>query len=825
MKATQYSASQLAEIIDGNHTIQVPNCIVSHLIIDSRKAFALKNALFIALKGDVSDGHQFVESLYQQGVRNFLISQPVKKHLDANYFYCANTLKALQHLGENQRNTFTKEVIAITGSNGKTIVKEWLFQLLHTQFKIVKSPKSYNSQIGVPLSVWNLNPSFDLGIFEAGISYPKEMTNLANIIQPTVGIFTNIGQAHQENFQNVKEKIQEKLRLFKSVHTLIFEDQENDVSGFIKSSISSKKLLSWGTHAMATVQITGNNSQNGITHLNAKYSHQKYTLKIPFTDSASVQNATHCWVYLMYLGLTNHQIQDQFKRLEPIQMRMEQKEGLNHSIILNDSYNADITGLAIASAHLNTLGKPKTTIILSDILQSGMEPELLAQQINAILKQQNIHQFIGIGKSLYEMQTHISVPNASFFSNTDTFINHISQFSFANNAILIKGARKFKFEQITQRLVLKSHQTQLEINLDAIKHNLLYYQGVLNPDVKTMVMVKAYGYGSGGPEVARLLATNKVDYLGVAYADEGVAIRNAGISAPIMVMNPSEEAFSTLISYDLEPEIYSLHTLQQYIDVLQKEGVFYGAHHIHLKVDTGMNRLGFHPDEVAEAIALIKQENGLKVASVFSHLAGSDSAQFDDFTHQQAKTFYSISQVIEKELGYPVIKHLLNTAGIERFPQYQYNMVRLGIGLYGISSAVANANYLQPVAALRSIIAQIKHINKGETIGYSRAFTALQDMKIGIVPLGYADGLDRRMGNKTGNMFVNGKECPIVGNICMDLTMIDLSRVEAQVNDTVEIFGKNISVNKIANQIGTIPYEVIATIPARVKRLYLKEDS
>lgn len=822
---TSYSASELADILPGDHIINDPNLVISHLFIDSRRSHHSSVSLFIALVGDFRNGHQYIEEMYDSGVRNFLVSQEVIDLPNANIYRCDDTIAALQFLAIHQRNTNQMEVVGVTGSNGKTIVKEWLFQLLHDRYKVVRSPKSYNSQIGVPLSVWGMNSSYNLAIFEAGISHSGEMEKLEKIIQPTIGIFTNIGLAHQENFSNMEEKVAEKIKLFKDSETVIYNCDSKIISSIIDAQIPRSKQLRWGKCTDADFIIKNVNKLGASTIIEGIYNHKNVSIKIPFYDNASIENAIQCWAYMLLHHIPNKEIENRFSYLEPIAMRLEQKEGIDDSIILNDSYNADINALEIALDYMSRLNRTKKTVILSDILQTGEDAKTLYSKVNKSLVNRKIHQFIGIGKNLFEHQDLFELRSKHFYQTTQQFLDDFYAYDFYQHGILVKGARKFAFERITAKLALKSHQTQLKIHLDAIKHNLNFYRGKIAPNVKAMGMVKAYGYGAGGPEVARVLANNGISYLGVAYADEGLAIRKAGIFCPIMVMNPAEEAFSTMINYELEPEIYSIDVFQNFNKTLQTEGVFNSSYKIHLKIDTGMNRLGIRPEEVDTFLKILKRERHITVASVFSHLAGSMNPKFDDFTNSQIELFKKIAAKIETALGYPVIKHIANTGGIERFPSAQLDMVRVGVGLYGVASDPKNQIQLRNVSSLHSIVVQVKKVKKGESVGYDRTYFAENDMQIAIIPIGYADGLDRRLSNGVGKVFICGEKRPIIGSICMDLIMVDVTGLHPIINERVEIFGPHIPVYEIAKQAGTISYEILSGIPPRVKRIYIKEDS
>lgn len=825
MKLTSYSAQEIAKVLPGNHTVIHPEKQVNTLLIDSRKGRQFETSMFIALDGDFRDGHRFVKEMYEKGVRNFILSKEVEGISGANVFRVKSTIEGLQVLASHQRKVSEMPVVGITGSNGKTIVKEWLYQLLHEDFNIVRSPKSYNSQIGVPLSVWAMNSDYNLALFEAGISLPGEMKNLQDVIQPTIGVFTNIGLAHQENFESRKDKVAEKMQLFTNCEYLIYNKDSELISEGVNIKLTHLEKLSWGLNEENFLQIKSVNTLPSKTIINGKHKGEESSITIPFIDEASVENAIHCWVAMLHFGIKNSDIKKRFLNLESIAMRLEQKNGVDGSIIIDDAYNSDITAFEIALDNLNQVNRRAKTVILSDILQSGEEPEELYKIINEKLLTHKVTRFIGIGREMFENQDLIEIPNKHFFIYTQHFLDQIHAFDFQNHAILIKGARDYRFERITAQLASKTHQTQLEINLDALKNNLRFYRGKLNPEVKTMVMVKAYGYGAGGPEVARLLAAEEVNYLGVAYVDEGVAIRKAGISTPIMVMNPSEEAFPVMINYNLEPEIYSLDVLEAYNQALNMEGMMNSNYKIHIKIDTGMNRLGFKEKDLPKLVTTLKRENHFKVASVFSHLAASDDSKFDDFTKGQIQQYTELSKGFEEKLGYSFIRHISNTAGIERFPIAQFDMARLGVGLYGMAIKPSNQNQLRVVSSLYSIVVQVKDVEVGESIGYSRAFMVEKPMRIAIIPIGYADGLDRRLGNGVGHVFVSGHKRPIVGNICMDLIMVDVTGLSTQVNERVEIFGNNITVQDIAKKAHTISYEILSSIPPRVKRVYIKEDS
>jgi len=816
---------EIAAIVEGGiigkgHTDNV----VADLLIDSRRVISTDKCLFIALVSKKNDGHRFIAELEKKGIKNFIISDKSYCSPEINCIYVENTLKALHKLTAFHRKKFDIPVIGITGSNGKTIVKEWLFQLLNPDKNIVRSPKSFNSQVGVPLSVWQLEPESELGIFEAGISEPDEMGKIQPIINPTIGIFTNIGPAHSENFINIKQKVGEKLKLFTKVKTLIYcPDYPEIQETIIKSEIlNTIEAFTWSKKQEADLRINQVVHDKHLTRISGKFRNNEIVIAIPFTDDASTENAILCWATLLYLGYENEIIADRMETLQPIAMRMEMKEGINHCSIINDSYNSDFVSLNIAIDFLNQQNQhKKKTIILSDILQSGQDDNELYGEIGVLLRKKNINKLIGIGSAINKQQDKFDIEKY-FFPTTDSFLRQYSFSAFQNESILLKGARVFEFEQISQALQQKAHETVLEINLNAIVNNLGYFRKKLNPGTKIMGMVKAFSYGSGSFEIANILQYHRIDYLAVAYADEGVELRKAGITVPIMIMNPDQQSFDSIIRHDLEPEIYSFRTL----DLLEKEIqtniiVENKPVKVHIKLDTGMHRLGFMPGEIEVLVQRLKDMKTIFVQSVFSHLAASEDAAEDNFTLQQIEQFNEMAAKFRKNVNPGILAHILNSAGIIRFPEAQMDMVRLGISLYGITY---NENEsLENVSTLKSIISQIKEIKSGETIGYNRSGKAEKEMKIAIIPVGYADGLNRKLSNGNGKLYVHGMAAPIVGNVCMDMCMIDITGIKVNEGDEVIIFDKEHPITEIARDIETIPYEVLTSISRRVKRIYYHE--
>lgn len=795
-----YTAEHIASIINGR-LFKGSDSLVSNLIFDSRKINTPDTSIFFALRGPRKDGHNFIKDLYQKGVRNFVVSKPLKaeEYIGANIITVSDTLSALQTLAAWHRSQFKIPVIGITGSNGKTIVKEWLYQLLQSEYNIVRSPKSYNSQIGVPLSAWQMNEQHTLAIFEAGISRPGEMEKLEKIIRPTIGVLTNIGEAHGEGFESKEQKEREK--------RILFKDAE------LPEALNVKQV----THENAGTKIVATQKGN---------EHNPISIAIPFSDEASVQNAITCWQVMLMLGYDNAVIEERMKNLQPVNMRLELKKGINGCSVINDSYSADLSSLEIALNFLNQQsGGQKKTVILSDFLESSLSFKELFGQIIKELHKHNVSRLIGIGEHISSwLQASDSKKDleTDTFISTDDFIRHFRFSTLRDEVILVKGARIFAFERIVQLLELKAHETVLEINLSAIVHNLKEYQKLLEPQTKIMGMVKAFAYGSGAAEIAGILQYHKVDYLGVAYADEGVELRKAGISIPIMVMNPEESAFDVITEYNLEPELYSFEMLNSFNGYLKKEGI--QNYPVHIEIETGMNRLGFVVEDIRALIDALKNNASVKVQSVFSHLAASEDILQDEFTHDQFIKFNKAADQLKSGLGYQFLCHIANSAGTIRHKYLQLQMVRLGIGLYGIDSSETNLLELQTVATLKSTIAQLKALRKGESVSYNRRTIVNRDSLIATIRMGYADGYPRRLSNGKGFVYVNGKMAPVVGTICMDMLMIDVTEIPGvKEGDEVIIFGKELPVQKVAKWAETIPYEIMTGISQRVKRIYYEE--
>ena len=832
-----YFISHIAKTIGANAEIVADNSI-DYIFFDSRKIFYPATSLFIALKGPRRNGHSFLPELYKKGVRNFIVCEEIKKEdfPGSNILHVKDGLKALQQLAAFHRKQFNLPVIGITGSNGKTIVKEWLYQLLNENFNIVRSPKSYNSQIGVPLSVWEMNKQHTLGIFEAGISQPGEMDKLNEIIKPVIGILTNIGEAHSEGFDSIDQKVKEKIKLFENAELVIYcsDDWVADKAIVLKHELAFHKtgkypfkIFSWGKMNKSDLQILEINKTLTGTEIIAEFKNADTAIRIPFTDDASIQNAITCWCVMLHLGIKQSVIAKRMKQLQPVNMRLELKKGINHCTVINDSYSADLNSLHIALDFLNQMSSvDKRTVILSDFFQTGMNDEELYERIAADLSQHKIDRVVGIGLNIskylkFENNSTHAI-KSEFYPSTEDFVSRFRFSDFKDETVLVKGARVFCFEQIIQLLELKIHQTELEINLNAVAHNLQQYQKLLQPNTKMMVMVKAFAYGSGGAEIANTLQYHKVDYLGVAYADEGMELRKAGIKLPIMVMNAETETFEALLSNQLEPVVFSFAMLRSLDSFLKREGI--KNYPVHIEIETGMNRLGFAANEIENLCKELRNTSSFRIQSVFTHLAASEDPMQDEFTNRQFDLFKQVSLLIEKELGYNLLRHVANSAAIHRHPQMQLEMVRLGIGLYGVDSAVSGQLDLEPVATLKSTVAQIRHLKAGETVGYNRKGVIEKDSMIATVSIGYADGFSRRLGNGVGKIWVREQLAPVVGTVCMDMTMIDVTGIPGiKQGDEVIVFGRQIPIQDLANWAGTIPYEIMTGISERVKRVYYEE--
>ena len=845
----KYSIEKVTTLI-GARRIGEADAQIGWLLTDSRSLCFPEETLFFALRSARNDGHRYIGDLYRRGVRNFVVEskglqetqpQGLDGMADANFLVVPSPLAALQRLAERHRDEFDVPIVGITGSNGKTMVKEWLYQLLLPSQKIVRSPRSYNSQIGVPLSVWLLNEQTEVGIFEAGISQPGEMFALRDIIQPTIGVFTSLGAAHQENFRSMEEKCMEKLELMHDTQAMVYCSDNDTVSRCIRRMQYKGEKIAWSQcdeQAALFVKST-NISHSSLltphstfhippstinlpqsTKITYIWQEEENCFEIPFIDEASVENAITCAAVALYMGLTPSQLAERMPRLEPVAMRLEVKEGQRGCLLINDSYNSDINSLDIALDFMNRREAAKKTLILSDIFQSGATPEALYTQVSELVVKRGIEKFIGIGPELSSQADKIQVADKQFFMDVPHFLSSDAFSGLRNELILLKGARSFGFDQITEQLEQKVHETILEVNLNAVVDNLNYYRSFLKPETKMVCMIKADGYGAGAVEIAKTLQDQRVDYLAVAVADEGVTLRKAGITANIMIMNPEMTAFKTMFDYDLEPEVYSFRLLDALVKAARKEGIT--GWPVHIKFDTGMHRLGFDPvDDIFKLIDRLKHQNAIIPRSVFSHFVGSDSDGFDEFSARQFALFEEGSQKLQSAFSHHILRHMDNSAGIEHFPERQMDMCRLGLGLYGVDPR--DNRILHTVSTLKTTILQLRHVPAGETVGYSRKGKIDRDSVIAAIPIGYADGLNRHLGNRHCYCLVNGQKAEYVGNICMDVAMIDVTDIPCMEGDQVEIFGEHLPVTVLSDALDTIPYEVFTGVSNRVKRVYFQD--
>ncbi len=812
---TMFSISEILHITQGKALrLAYPEATISHLLIDSRKVIVAQSSLFFAIQGERHDGILFLPDLIQKGVRNFIVSsqsplpQKGEEFEHCNIIQVLDVVVALQAIAAAHRAKFSYPVIAITGSNGKTIVKEWLYQLLSPDFRIVRSPKSYNSQVGVPLSVWEMTAQHDLAIFEAGISQIGEMEKLARIIQPTVGVFTNLGSAHDEGFESREQKLAEKLKLFKDCETVysIFPKE-----GFLKN-----------------IEVLEIETLENQTILHLAYQAEAFTLRVPSIDEATIENYLTCLHVLLHFGVPTAEVQARFDKLKPVAMRLELKEAINQCYLIDDSYNNDLSGLQMALNFMKLQQQAsKSVVILSDMYETNLPDSVLYPAIFQMLRELKVDVLVGIGERIASPLTPEGGMIKYFFPTTEAFLASPLITSFHEALILVKGSRNFAFEQIVKRLQKKAHGTVLEINLDALTHNLNFYRSLLKPKTKIMAMVKAFAYGSGSAEVAQWLQFHRVDYLGVAYADEGVFLRKNGITLPIMVLNPTPDSFALCAEYALEPEIYSFKILDEYIKFASNLPAHPSPRPpvplIHLKLDTGMRRLGFEAGEVGKLADILQTLPAhVRVASVFSHMAGADDSRHNEFSQSQIALFKQGTAILEEKLGYSFLKHLANSPAIVRFPEAHFDMARLGVGLYGVEASTLFPHSLATVATFKTIISQIKNINKGETVGYGRWGKAETDMTIATIAVGYADGFLRRLSRGAGKVGINGKLAPVFGNVCMDMTMVDITGIQAEVGDEVIIFGEapNPTIFDMAEALQTIPYEVLTLVSERVKRVF-----
>ena len=801
---------------------------IDWLLTDSRSLAFPETTLFFALRTPVGDGHKYIPDLYRRGVRNFVVGTVPDNYEtdypDANFLRVLSPLKALQRLAERHREEYVLPVIGITGSNGKTVVKEWIYQLLMLSMNVTRSPRSYNSQVGVPLSVWLLDERSRIGVFEAGISQPGEMQALRAIIQPTIGVMTNIGPAHQENFSTIQEKCHEKLLLFKDAKVLIYNADEAVVAESVHDFGFGGQLFGWSRkdeHATVFVRAI-EPTEDGKTRIAYYFNGTAAEYTLPFADEASIQNSITALCVCLYLGLTPADIARRMALLEPVAMRLEVVQGVRGCTLINDAYNSDAAALDIALDFMNRRAKEQAakgrTLILSDIFQTGIPAEELYAKVAEMLKSRGVERLIGVGPAISAAHTLFSIKK-SFYPTSEALLESGELDTIHDEIILLKGARNFGFEQIAKALSLRVHETTLDVNLEAIAENLHFYRSFMKPETKLTCMVKASAYGAGSVEIAKTLQERGVDYLAVAVADEGAELRRAGITAGIIVMNPEMSAFGTLFEYELEPEIYSFNLLDALIRAARRQGIT--DFPVHLKLDTGMHRLGFNPKtDIPVLIDRLSHQRALIPRSVFSHFVGADSDGFDEFSEKQFKLFDEASRTLQAAFPHKILRHICNSAGIERFPERHLDMVRLGLGLYGIDPI--DNRVLHNVATLRTTILQIRDVPAGDSIGYSRKTVLDRPSRIAAIPIGYADGLNRHLGNRRGYCLVNGQKADYVGNICMDVCMIDVTDIPCREGDSVEIFGDALPVTVLSDLLGTIPYEVLTSVSNRVKRVYFQ---
>lgn len=821
-----FDIHEIASILQATVKGPKKEYMVERLLTDSRRAYKIERALFFAIHGKNHNGHNHISDLNKRGLKAFIIEEELNNYEDdAYYIKVSSSVAALQKIASYRRDQFGFPLLAITGSNGKTVVKEWVHQLCSEEMNISRSPRSYNSQIGVPLSLWSFRAKSELGLVETGISKPGEMAVLEALIQPEMGMITNIGEAHAINFESIDQKLDEKLQLFKNSNAIFYCKDHQAIHKKLKQKYSDKNLISWSANGDAFISLRGVQKKGAGVIMNIEHESKLYEAEIPFNDPASVENFMHCFTFAAYMEFDLNELCDRAKKLSVVSMRSEILRGQNNCLLINDSYSADWHSLVNAVEILRSQSAyPQKTLILSDLELNDDDKISTYKDIAELLRVNQIDRLIAIGPNIKSCEGLFDLDQRRFFPDTNAFLEALNSSDFRNEAVLIKGARAFNLEKIAKLLQEKSHSVELEIRLNSLKHNLEVYRGMLKPETKAMAMVKAFGYGTGDYELAHKLQQSGIDYLAVAFTDEAVALRKKGISVPILVLNPERAGYESLIKHKLEPEIYSFDMLIEFNEFLSESHMTEELPYpIHINLDTGMHRLGFEEDHLATLIQFLKEQSSIRVKSIFTHLSSADMEEGRSFSLEQIEKFNSMFDQITSQLLYKPMKHVLNSAGLENFPEHQYDMVRLGIGLYGVSGRVDVQKKLEQVASLRARVLQIKRLKKGEPVGYSRAFVADRNTSIATISLGYADGLNRSLSRGVGALYIHGKRCPIVGNICMDMTMIDIADLNVKPGDEVEIFGNNISLSELANKMGTIPYEALSSVASRVKRIYSDE--
>ena len=814
-----YSTLQISQLTDSK-LIGNPDILISNISFDSRNLYSISDTAFIAINTKNNSGEKYISSVVEKGVKVIISENYCPEYEDITWIITKNSIEFLQILAKKHlENSHLENTIGITGSNGKTIVKEWLYQCLWDEYSTVKSPKSFNSQIGLPISLLQINEEHQLGIFEVGISKPSEMAKLENIFAPKIGVLTHIGSAHSSNFKNEEELINEKIILFRESETIIYNGDNELVYNLVNQLYSSKNLISFGLNQRNDVCISSD-YKNPNERIGIKYFDEEISISLQKRDEATLSNILAIVAVLKSLKISNEKIVTKIQDLHSVEMRLESVNGIRNNLIINDSFNLDLDSLIIAYQFINQYQKQKKSLILTDILDTIEEDEILYKKVAELTNEQDFENIILIGEHITKYKDWFS-GKVKIFDNTQELIDSQYLNTIENQLILLKGARVFEIEKIKKLLELQKHDTTLEVNLNAIVHNINIHKSLLKPETKVCAMVKAFSYGLGGYEIAEFLQHHHIDYLGVAYADEGVDLRKNGVTTPILVMNPEQSSYDTIIDYHLEPEIYSLRVLDLFGKQLQAKGI-QETYPIHIKIETGMHRLGFKEDEIDDLMKTLKKYN-VKIASIFSHLSCADVPEEKEYTLQQLETFERVSGKIIQNIDYKPIRHILNTAGIINFTDYQYDMVRIGIGMMGISCAAEIEKQLQNVATFKTVISQISKVEKGDSIGYSRKYIAEKDTRIATIPIGYADGIPRLIGNKKGFVIIKGQKVPIVGNVCMDMLMADLGEIPAKEGDEVVIFNSCKTLEEFAEYCQTIPYEVLTSISRRVKRIYVKD--
>lgn len=827
-----YSITEIANVLElTSERILDEDAIVSQLLTDSRSLTSPGETIFFALRTDAGDGHNYIPDLFDKGVRNFVVASdyfPLPECSGANYLAVESPLEALQTLATFHRRRFRElPVIGITGSRGKTTVKEWLYQLLKDDYRIVRSPRSYNSQIGVPLSLWEIDNNTDLAIIEAGISTTGEMDNLQVMIRPTIGIITNLGSEHNDGFASMEQKAQEKAKILYNCESVVYCADDplvtHTIAPLVESGVATE--MSWSrNHCEAPLQVESTDRDEKSITVHYSYDGEASDVTIPFTADRDLDNAIICLAVLLQLGLNRDVIAERMAALTPVGTRLNVIEGVNNCTVIVDSYTSDYYSLTPALNFMTRrAGNRPCTVILSDLATESYSGDELYIRVSELLKTKRVNRLMGIGKEMCRYRHYFDdLPQARFYNDTQEFMGDFAKGDFDDETILIKGDPRFGFSQIIDLLEAKQHMTVMEVDLNALAHNFKFFKSLIKPSTKTIGMVKASGYGAGSYEIAKTLQDCGCDYLAVAVHDEGVDLRKASITMPIIVLNPNGVNYKAMFQYRLEPELYSIEMARDLI----KEGKRYGvkAFPVHIKIDSGMHRLGFTLEQLPELIELLKSQDTITPASVFTHLSVADEPDQDAYTQAQFDYYDKCAELLQQSFEHYIMRHVLNTSGIVRFPERQYDMVRIGIGLYGIRTLFdGSENALKPVSALRSIIISIKDWPAGTTIGYGRRGVLERDSRIATVTIGYADGFDRHFGNGAVKMWVNGKLCPTVGTVCMDAVMIDVTDVPCKVGDTVEIFGEHVPVEQLSEARGTIPYEILTSVSPRVKRVYYRE--